>query len=153
MIWVGLIIFAYSRKKRRLWINKIRNINAEDARLMYGDKEQILEKVELIEPKGIEEKPLILYCKFCKSWFESNQFGIICPLCEHDQIYMAYNCYNCGKWYFKDEPRDNYLCKNRKCKGVKLVRRELKEVKEILGNKGIYLRKYELKKKKFSILE
>ena len=72
---------------------------------------------------------------------------------EHDQIYVAYNCINCGKWYFKDKPEENFYCKNKKCRGVRLVRREIGEIKESLKENGIFLRKFENKSKKFSILD
>ncbi|MFW9950555.1 MAG: hypothetical protein ACFFKA_10585, partial [Candidatus Thorarchaeota archaeon] len=152
-IIASIIIYLISEKKGKLWINRKRDISAEEIRLKDIDKDQILKRIELFESGNLIERPIILHCKFCKSWFESSKFNYICPVCEHDQIYVAYNCMNCNKWYFLDEPGDNYFCKNKKCRGVKLIRRELEEVKEILGNKGILLRKYEQKKNRFSILE
>ena len=104
----------------------------------------------IFESEDELSRPLTLHCKFCGSWFESEKADYLCPICEHDQIFVAYNCMNCGKWYFKDEPREEYFCKNKSCLGVRLVRRELNEVKEILGKDGIYLRKFEHKDKKFS---
>ncbi|MFW9951625.1 MAG: hypothetical protein ACFFKA_16035, partial [Candidatus Thorarchaeota archaeon] len=148
-----IIIYLISEKKGKLWINKKREINAESIRLKSIDKEQVLKRIELFEPDEQIKRPIILHCKFCKSWFESNRFNYICPICEHDQIYAAYNCINCNKWYFKDEPGDNYFCTNKKCKGIKLIKRELDEVKDILGGKGIFLRKYYHKRSKFSILD
>ena len=59
---------------------------------------------------------------------------------------------NCGKWYFKDEPSDDYYCKNKNCQGVRLIKREKEEIKDILNQEGKLLRKYEFKSKKFSIL-
>ena len=78
---------------------------------------------------------------------------MICPICEHDQIYTAYNCSNCGKWSLKDEPRENYYCKNKRCEGVRLVRKEKEEIEEILAEEGKFPREFKSKKKKFSILD
>jgi len=150
---LGIFIYFISEKKGKLGINKRHDLNAEKVRLKYIDKEQIKKRIELFESDDLVGRPLILHCKFCKSWFESKKFNFICPICGHDQIYAAYNCMNCGKWYYKDEPGDYYFCKTKKCEGIKLVRRELEEIKEVLGNKGIYLRKFQQKKKKFSILD
>ena len=150
---IGIILFLLYRKKDKIWGSRMRDMNAEKIRLKDIDKEQIIKRIELFESNGTANRPLILHCKFCKSWFESNRFNYICPVCEHDQIYAAYNCLNCRKWYFKDEPGDNYYCPNKKCKGIKLVRREIEEVKEILGNKGTFLREFHQRKSKFSILD
>ncbi|MHA1478170.1 MAG: hypothetical protein ACTSPU_08220, partial [Promethearchaeota archaeon] len=80
-------------------------------------------------------------------------FNYLCPVCDHDQIYVAYHCLNCQKWYFKNEPSDDYYCKNKKCEGVRLVRRKKEEIRHILNQKGNLLRKYEIRNKKFSILD
>ena len=129
----------------------MRNISAEDLRIKDIDKDQAMKRIELIESEFTQERPLTLHCKYCDSWFESKKFDYICPVCEHDTLYVAYNCLNCNKWYFKDEPADNYYCK--KCKSVKLIPREKGEVKDILAKEGYVLRKFEHKSKKFSILD
>ena len=78
---------------------------------------------------------------------------MICPVCEHDQIYAAYNCPNCGKWFFKDEPGENFYCKSKTCEGVRLIRKEKEEVQEILAKEGNIPRKFKSKIKKFSVLD
>jgi len=149
---IGMISYFIAEKRGTVWIKNRKNSNAEKIRLKYIDKDQIIKRIELIETKDEQQRPLILHCKYCRSWFESNKFNYICPVCEHDQIYVAYNCMNCGKWYFKDEPSDDYYCKNRNCQGVRLLKREKEEIKDILNQEGKLLRKYEFKSKKFSIL-
>jgi DNA-directed RNA polymerase subunit RPC12/RpoP len=144
-------MFFLAERKGKLWIRKIRNESAEKTRLEYIDKDQAIKRIEIIELENVIERPLTLHCKFCGSWFESKIFNYICPVCEHDQIYTAYFCINCGKLHLKDEPGDYYYCK--KCEGVKLINRELNEIKDILGQEGKLLRKFEHKKKKFSILD
>ena len=149
---IGVISYFIAEKRGKVWIKNRKNSNAENIRLKYIDKDQIIKRIELIETKDEQQRPLILHCKYCRSWFESNKFNYICPVCEHDQIYVAYNCMNCGKWYFKDEPSDDYYCKNKKCQGVRLIKREKEEIKDILNQEGKLLRKYEYKSKRFSIL-
>jgi len=140
---LGVIIFITSKRKAK----KVEKAKID--KLKY--KDQVKKRIDLIKSEGEIERLYTLHCKFCKSWFESNTFNYICPVCDHDQIYAAFNCINCGRWYYKDEPGEHYYCK--KCKGVRLVRRDIKEVKEILGKDGKILRKFEYKKKKFSILD
>ncbi len=123
---------------------------AEKLRQKEIDKDQVIKRIGITETP---ENPLILHCKYCQSWFESSKFSYMCPKCDHDQIYVAYNCINCGKWYFKDEPGENFYCKSKKCRGVKLIRREIEEVKNILGENSIFLRKFEFNDRKFSILD
>ncbi|GAG49675.1 unnamed protein product, partial [marine sediment metagenome] len=130
-----------------------RNTIAEKLKLKELEKEQIIKRIEIIIASEESENPLVLHCKYCQSWFESSRFNYMCPKCDHDQIYVAYNCINCGKWYFKDKPEENYYCKNKKCQGVRLIGREIEEIKELLKEKGIFLRKFESKSKKFSILD
>jgi len=149
---VGIISYFIAEKRGKVWIKKRKTSNAENIRLKYIDRDQIIKRIELIETKDEQQRPLILRCKYCRSWFESDKFNYICPVCELDQIYVAYNCMNCGKWYFKDEPSDDYYCKNKKCQGVRLIKREKEEIKDILNQEGKLLRKYEFKNKKFSIL-
>ena len=151
VIIIGTITYILTEKRGKIWFKKVRNINAENVRLKDIDKNQIIKQIELIEAQDELQRPLILHCKNCKSWFESNKFNFICPICEYDQIYVAYNCMNCGKWDFKDEPSEVYHCK--KCEGVRLVRREKEEINNILGQEGKFLRKFEFKNKKFNILD
>ncbi|MFX1311655.1 MAG: S8 family serine peptidase [Promethearchaeota archaeon] len=153
VIIIGLITYKISEKKGKMWIEKIKNARFENMRLKDIDKDQVIKKIELVENEEELKRPIILYCKFCKSWFVAEKFDIICPVCEHDQIYAAYMCENCGKWFYKDEPRENYFCTNKTCEGVRLIRREKDEVQEILAKEGKILRKFERKKKKFSILD
>ncbi len=150
-VLIGIVLFILAEKKGKLWINRLRNINAEDLRIKDIDKDQVIKRIEIIESEFTQERLLTLHCKYCDSWFESKNFDYICPVCEHDTLYVAYNCLNCNKWYFKDDPADNYYCK--KCKGVKLIPREKEEVKDILAKEGYVLRKFEHKSKKFSILD
>jgi hypothetical protein len=130
-----------------------RKTKTERSRLKIINKDKVIKRIELIETQEGQVRPLILHCKYCKSWFESKDFNYLCPVCDHDQIYAAYHCINCQKWYFKDEPRDDYYCKNKKCEGVRLVKREKEEIVNILNKEGKLLRKYEIRNKKFSILD
>ena len=149
LIAVGVIVVISSY----LFVRYRRNTLAEKSRLKNINKDKIVKRIELMETQENQVRPLILHCKYCKSWFESANFNYLCPVCNHDQIYAAYHCINCQKWYFKDEPSENYFCKNKKCEGVRLVRREKGEIKAVLNEKGIYLRKYEPGNRKFSILD
>ncbi len=149
---IGIVSYFIAEKRGKVWNKNRKNSNVEKLRLKHIDKDQIIKRIELIETKDEQQRPLILHCKYCRSWYESDKFNIICPVCEHDQIYVAYNCMNCGKWYFKDEPSDDYYCKNKKCQGVRLIKREKEEIKDILNKEGKLLRKYEFKNKRFSIL-
>lgn len=148
---MGIGLFIIAEKKGKIWIKRMRNVSAENLRLKDIDKDQVIKRIELIEQEYTQERSLTLHCKYCNSWFESKKFDYICPKCEHDTLYVAYNCLNCKKWYFKDEPGDNYYCK--KCEGVKLIPRDEAEIKAILAEDGYVLRKYEYKDKKFSILD
>jgi hypothetical protein len=150
-IITGIVLFILAEKKGKPWVKKIQDLNAEKIRLKYIDKDQVIKRIEIIESEV--NRPLILHCKYCKAWFYSSKNKYICPICERDQLYIGYNCINCGKWYFKDDPDEDFYCKNSKCAGVKLIKRELNEIKDILGNEGIFLREYKLKKKGFSILD
>ncbi|MHA1472260.1 MAG: hypothetical protein ACTSQW_04090, partial [Promethearchaeota archaeon] len=149
LIAVGAIVVVSSF----LIVRYRRKTIGERSRLKIIKKDKIIKRIELIETKEGQVRPLILHCKYCKSWFESSDFNYLCPVCNHDQIYAAYHCINCQKWYFKDEPSENYYCKNNKCEGVRLVRREKEEIRTILNQKGKHLRKYDNRNKKFSILD
>ncbi len=153
VIVIGIIIYIISEKKGKLWIGRIKDSRAEKIRIKDIDKDQVIERIELIEHEVELARPLTLYCKSCKSWFFSSKFDIICPVCEHDQIYAAYLCENCKKWYFKDEPSENYYCKNKTCEGVRLIRRKKEEIQELLAKEGKVLKKFKSKEKKFSILD
>ena len=153
VIIVGITLYIISEKKGKIWIEKVRDSHAEKVRIKAIDKGQAIKRIELIEPEEEMRKPLTLYCKSCRSWFSSKTFGIICPICDHDQIFAAYLCENCKKWYFKDEPSEKYYCKNKRCEGIRLIRRDKEEVQEILAKEGRILRKFDTKKKKFSILD
>ncbi|NVM16605.1 MAG: S8 family serine peptidase [Candidatus Lokiarchaeota archaeon] len=153
VIIIGIVSYFIAEKKNKLWFKKSKTINAEKIRLNHIDKEQIIKRIELIESHEDQDKPIVLHCKYCGAWFESDKFNYYCPVCEHDQIFVAYNCISCGKWYFKDEPSNEFYCKNKRCKGVRLVKRDKEEVQNILSKEGIFLRKYEPKKRKFSILD
>jgi len=152
-IAVGGILFILSEKKGKIWIENIKNTRAEKVRLKDIDKIQVIKRIELIVDQEELSRPLTLYCKSCRSWFLSTKFDIICPECEYDQIYAAYNCTNCGKFQFFDEPRENYYCKSKSCEGVRLIRRETEDIQEILAKEGKILRKFKSKKKEFSILD
>jgi hypothetical protein len=149
LIAVGVIAAISSY----LFVHYRRNIKIEKSRINITKKDKIIKRIALIETQEERVRPLILHCKYCKSWFESSDFNYLCPVCNHDQIYAAYHCINCQKWYFKDEPSENYYCKNKKCEGVRLVRREKEEIRTILNQKGKHLRKYDNRNKKFSILD
>ena len=144
---ISILVRRHGKKRSKKTI--VKKIEKYDKKRI--SKDQAKRRVELIETGGELKRPYTLHCKFCKSWFESDKFNYICPICEHDQLYAAYNCINCGRWFMFDEPGENYFCK--KCEGIRLVRRELREVKELLGKEGKLLRKFEFKKKKFSILD
>ena len=152
-VFAGIVLFIVSEKGGKIWVNKFRNIRAERIRLKNVDKDQIIKKIELIEQEEEIKRPLTLYCKSCKSWFVSSKFDIICPVCEHDQIYAAYNCENCGRWWWKDEPGENYYCKNKTCEGVRLIRRDKEDIQELLAEEGKLLRKFKRKHDKYSILD
>jgi len=153
VIVVGFVIYLFTEKKGKVWIGKVRETRAEKIRLSDIDKVQIVKRIELVEQDEEIKRPLTVYCKYCRSWYFAEKFDIFCPNCEHDQIYAAYNCQNCGKWYLKGEPRDNYYCKRKTCEGVRLIRREREDIQELLAQKGKLLRKFERKRKKFSILD
>ncbi len=153
VVIVGLIIYKISEKKGKIWIEKIRNTRVEKIRIEDIDKDQVIKRIKLVEYEEELKRPMTLYCKHCKSWFAAEKFDIICPVCEHDQIYAAYLCENCGKWFYKNEPGENYYCKNKTCEGVRLIRREEEEIQKLLAEEGKVLRKFDREKKRFSILD
>ncbi|MFX1530476.1 MAG: S8 family serine peptidase [Promethearchaeota archaeon] len=153
VVILGIILYLFAEKKGKYLIRKIKDTRAEKIRLSEIDKEQTIKRIELIEKEEERSRPLIVYCKYCRSWFFTEKFDIFCPNCDRDQIFAAYSCKNCGKWYLKGEPSENYYCKKKTCKGVRLIRREREEIQDILAQKGKVLRKFEKKRKKFSILD
>jgi len=50
----------------------------------------------------------------------------MCPTCNTDQLYLAYQCPLCKKWEFKDDPGD-YECKKCKIRMAKLSKEEIKK--------------------------
>lgn len=150
---IGIVLFFVSEKGGKIWVHKVRNMRAERIRLKYIDKDQTIKNIELIEQHDEIKRPLTLFCKSCKSWFASSKFDIICPVCEHDQIFAAYNCENCGRWWWKDEPGEGYYCKNKTCQGIRLVRREKEDIQNLLAKDGIFLRKFKIKRRRYSILD
>ncbi|MHA1660534.1 MAG: Ig-like domain-containing protein, partial [Promethearchaeota archaeon] len=150
-IIAGISMYILAEKRGQVWFEKIRNYRAEKVRINGIDKEQVIKRIELLELEEELNLPLTLYCKFCKSWFSSDNYGMMCPVCDHDQIYVAYNCMNCNKWFFKDEPGEGYYCKT--CEGVRLIRRTKEDIQDILAQEGKILRKFERKQKKFTIFD
>ncbi|MHA2472418.1 MAG: S8 family serine peptidase, partial [Promethearchaeota archaeon] len=153
VIVLSVSIYAYIEKKGKILVGKSRELRAEKIRLGDLEKNQIIKKIESVDPTEEQTRPLTLHCKYCRSWFSAKKFDIMCPKCGHDQIYVAYNCTNCGKWFFKDEPKNTYYCKTKACQGVRLIRREKEEIENILAQKRKILRKFEIKRKKYSILD
>jgi hypothetical protein len=153
VIVIGISIYAYLEKKGKVLIGRSRGLRAEKILTNDIEKDQIIKKIELVDLSEEETRPLTLHCKYCRSWFSASNFDIMCPKCGHDQIYVAYNCTNCGKWFYKDEPKETYYCKNKTCKGVRLIRREKEDIENLLAQKGKFLRKFEIRKKKYSILD
>lgn len=131
----------------------------EKRKVHMAEETTPFKKKRTVRLKNLEEikeaqskNPLILYCKYCDSWFYSDtKFDIICPLCKHDQIHAAYNCLNCGKWNIKDTPGQNYQCS--RC-GVKLFKQEREKIQDILiREKEKALIEFKKERKEFSILD
>ncbi|MFO8018689.1 MAG: S8 family serine peptidase [Promethearchaeia archaeon] len=154
-IILATAMYLIAERRGKAWINRIQNYNAEKKRLERIDRNQAIKRIEILEPEEEMARPLSLHCKLCKRWFISDKFDMICPECGHDQIYAAYNCVNCGNWYFKEEPSREYYCPNKECKGIRLIRRTSKDIKEILAEEGKFPLKFKKKKKddEFSILD
>ncbi|TXT67170.1 MAG: conserved exported protein of unknown function [Promethearchaeota archaeon] len=109
-----------------------------------------LRKMEELEATQ-SEKPLILHCKYCKAWYYTDQeYDLICPICKRDQIYVAYNCINCGKWYFEDTEKGDHYCDT--C-NIKLFKQNPQNIEELIHNKGKILQKYKRSEDQFSILD
>ncbi|MHA2087067.1 MAG: S8 family serine peptidase, partial [Promethearchaeota archaeon] len=93
---LGIIIYIYLEKKGKIKFERIKEHRVEKIRLKDIDRDQVVKRIELVEVEEELRRPLTLHCKYCKSWFSSESFDIICPICEHDQIYAAYICQHCG---------------------------------------------------------
>ncbi|MHA1271997.1 MAG: S8 family serine peptidase [Promethearchaeota archaeon] len=168
-IIIGLVLFILMERKGKVWIENIRNTRAEKVRLKEIDREQAIKYIQELPLDEELKRPLVLHCKFCKSWFVSDHFDIMCPVCDHDKIYVAYNCISCHKWFYFEEPSENYYCPKcstfdkyqategplkrfrkvkelNKNRSVRLIRREREEVEEILESKGLILREFKPKK-------
>ncbi len=180
LVFAGWILLVRKRKKER-WIQISKRAVISEVKTQGLNKEQVIKKINRLHIEDELKRPITLHCKFCRSWFyqESPEFDIMCPLCNNDQIYVAYNCMNCNKWTFKDETKEDYYChkcakfekikdinkKNfkryrkkekilNKRESVRLIRREMNEITEILEKEGKILRKFESKKKsKIDILD
>jgi subtilisin family serine protease len=88
---IGLIIFSYFliRKSSKRGSKKFKEKQIERKRIEDIDKIQSFKKIEILE-EDQDIFPSTLHCKYCDSWFSSKKFDLICPTCEHDQIYVAY---------------------------------------------------------------
>ncbi|MHA1146743.1 MAG: S8 family serine peptidase [Promethearchaeota archaeon] len=175
---VGLALFVLGEKKGKTWVNNLMNTYVEKIRLKEIDREQSRKFIEELSPEEEFKRPIILNCKFCDSWFiTKEEFDIMCPVCDHDQIYAVYNCVNCHRWYRFETPSEEYYCpkcskfdkfpstekrlgKIKKVKELnkkesfRLIRREITDVEKILEEEGKVLRKFEIKPdKKMSILD
>lgn len=139
-----LITYYYHKKRkeedeiyRRLFNNpkdeNIENIDATRDLIQTHAQRKALEKSQrkILELKIREDaenatkssedaKPFLLFCKNCKKWFQSWEFEWMCPACQHDSLFIGYQCKLCGKWYFKDGP-GSYYCNKRNCK-IKLLK-------------------------------
>ncbi len=175
VILLGLGLYIFAEKKGKYMIKDVKSRKIEKARIKEIDFQQAKEQLGLITLEEELKRPNILHCKGCGSWFYSEKFDIMCPICERDQIYAAYNCKNCKKWYLFDSPGEDYYCP--KCSpkeiveserkllkkkkeinkrlGLRLIRREIEEVEEILSNEGKFLREFNLEKRdrRYSILD
>ncbi|TXT58067.1 MAG: conserved exported protein of unknown function [Promethearchaeota archaeon] len=149
-IGIAISLYLFAEKKGRDVVNNLRKKYTEKGKEKEKEKMGAIQKVKMLE-KTQTTKELTLHCKFCDSWFSSPKFDIVCPNCNRDEIYVAYNCLNCGEWVYKDEPSNDYECPN--CEGIKLVRRDKEEIQELLGDKKKkVLQDFDKKKDKFSLL-
>jgi len=146
-------MYLFMEKKGKYMIDKRREQKIEKVRTSHLNLEEAKSKIQMISPETELARPHTLYCKFCKSWYSSREFDIMCPQCDHDQIFAAYNCTSCNKWYYKENPGEDYYCK--KCSGVRLIRQEREVVEGILEQEGKIVRDYVFKKdqKGYSILD
>jgi Zn finger protein HypA/HybF involved in hydrogenase expression len=177
---IGFLVIMVKKKRNAIWVKGSRNQRLGKTKMENLDKGHVIKKLEAVSMEEELKRPIILHCKYCKSWFynDKSEFDIFCPLCGYDQIYASYNCLNCNNWYFKEAPREDYYCpkcatfeKIRKSKyqklnifkkkekeinkkeSVRLIRREKIEIEEILANKGKILRYFQPKPKtKYDIL-
>jgi hypothetical protein len=174
-ILVGLAFYIFAEKKGKYMVQdvKVRKIEKERKKEFEYQKAKII--IDKLSHEEELKRPNTLYCKSCKAWFYSDKFDIMCPLCERDQVYAAYNCESCNKWYYFDSPGEENYCP--KCSpveivesekklgkkkkeinkrlGIRLIKRDLENVEEILAEKGKFLRDFniERKERKYSILD
>ncbi len=146
---ISFVIYYTINRRENIVSAKLRTLKAEKIRLSGIDKEQVIKRIKLITPEEELKRPLTLHCKACNSWYLSDEFDIICPTCGNDAIYASYNCMNCGKWFDKEEPREDYYCP--KCEEVRLVRREGQEIEELLAKEGKLLKEFEIEKRDLNI--
>ncbi len=129
-ISLSIIIGLITVKRGKVLIDGIKANRSEikkRIRLFDEDKEKIRKRVDSLTKEELKERPYTYFCKNCKSWFVDNSgFKWMCPACNTDQLYLAYQCPICKNWYFKDDPRD-YNCKKCKIKMVKLSMEEIKK--------------------------
>jgi DNA-directed RNA polymerase subunit RPC12/RpoP len=150
-IGISVSLYIFAEKKGKDVVEGIKERYAEKIKQEKTEKLDVMKKIKELEQEQ-HKKELTLHCKYCDSWFSSSKFDIVCPNCQRDEVYVAYNCINCGEWTHKNEPGTDYECSN--CAGVKLVRRDKKEIKEILGSqKRKVLQEFNKKKDKYSLLD
>jgi DNA-directed RNA polymerase subunit RPC12/RpoP len=150
-IGISVSLYLFAEKKGKDVVDGIKERYAEKIKQEETKKLDAMKKIKELEQEQYK-KELTLHCKYCDSWFSSSKFDIVCPNCQRDEVYVAYNCINCGKWTLKDKPSTDYKCPN--CEGVKLVRRDKEEIEEILGSKKRkVLQEFNKKKDKFSLLD
>ncbi|MHA1726446.1 MAG: S8 family serine peptidase [Promethearchaeota archaeon] len=148
---ISISMVLISKKRNGILYQKLKLIKTGKLRTEKRDKESILKRIKDLSLEEELKRPLTLHCKLCKAWYVSDQFDIMCPVCGHDQIYASYYCLNCGRWYHKEEPREDYFCP--KCEDVRLIRLEPIEIQQILEKEGKILREFKSIEKKFSILD
>ena len=125
LIILGLLIINRGEK----WRDKIktkRRKREEEIRILQMEEEKIRKRVESLTEEELKERPYTYFCKNCKSWFVHKKYKWMCPSCNTDQLYLAYQCPLCKNWEFKDDPGD-YECKKCKIRMAKLSKEEIKK--------------------------
>jgi len=173
VVIVAFGLYIFQEKKGKYLIQQLKTNKAEKMRLQEIDYQQAKMRIEELTPEEELKRPLILHCKACKSWFYSDKMDIMCPVCGRDQVFAAYNCESCKKWFFFDMPSQDHYCpkcspheevetegwtlrkkkKIDKKRGIRLVRRELEDVEDLLMEDGKFLREYKFEDKRYSILD
>jgi hypothetical protein len=175
VVILALGLYIFQEKKGKYYIQSRKTSKIEKLRIKEIDFQQAKKRIELITLEEELKRPNTLHCKGCGSWFFSDKFDIMCPICDRDQIYAAYNCQSCNKWYHFDSPGEENYCP--KCSpvevveserrigkkkkevnkrlGIRLIRREIEDVEEVLAKKGKFLREFNLERRerKYSILD